>query len=161
MLLCDDFKAPEETIDAALDALAEIPARRRIVVLGNVDEPTGPQRRIYRRLGQRIGRCAARAVFVTKDEHSSSSRAGAREGGLPAEAIRSVRSVHAALDELRDIAAGDVVLLKGRHVQRFQRIALALAGRRGALRSGVLQCAPDGVPAVSDAGARLDWGVDR
>ena len=128
MLLCDDFKAPEETIDAALDALAEIPARRRIVVLGNVDEPTGPQRRIYRRLGQRIGRCAARAVFVTKDEHSTSSRAGAREGGLPAEAIRTVRSVHAALDELRDIAAGDVVLLKGRHVQQFRRIALALAG---------------------------------
>lgn len=129
MLLRDEFKAPEETIDAALDVLGQIPAKRRIVVLGDVDEPTRPQRRIYRRLGQRVGRCAEKAVFVTKGEHSSSSRAGARAGGLPSAAITSVRSVRAALDELRDLAAGDVVLIKGRHTQRLQRIALALTGR--------------------------------
>jgi UDP-N-acetylmuramoyl-tripeptide--D-alanyl-D-alanine ligase len=129
MLLCDEFKAPEETIDAALDVLADIRATRRIVVMGDVDEPARPQRRIYRRLGQRIGRCAERAVFVTRDEHFSSSRAGAREGGLPAGAITKVRSVSAALEQLRDLGAGDVVLIKGRHTQRLQRIVLALTGR--------------------------------
>ena len=129
MLLRDEFKAPEETIDAALDVLAQIPARRRTVVLGDIDEPMGPQRRIYRRLGQRVARCAERVVFVTKDEHLSSSRTGAREGGLPSGAITSVRSVRAAVNELRDLTEGDVVLIKGRHTQRLQRISLALAGR--------------------------------
>jgi UDP-N-acetylmuramoyl-tripeptide--D-alanyl-D-alanine ligase len=129
MLLRDEFKAPEETVDAALDVLGEIPARRRIVVMGDVDEPTSPQRRVYRRLGERIGRCAARALFVTKGEHLSSSRAGAREGGLSPEAITSVRSVRGVVDALRDLGGGDVVLIKGRHTQRLQRIALALSGR--------------------------------
>ena len=129
MLLCDEFKAPEETIDAALDVLGEIPADRRIVVLGDVEEPVGPKRRIYRRLGQRIGRCAERVVFVTKGDHLSSARSGAREGGLPPTAVSGARSVRGALHELRDLAPGDVVLIKGRHTQRLQRIALALAGR--------------------------------
>jgi UDP-N-acetylmuramoyl-tripeptide--D-alanyl-D-alanine ligase len=129
MLLRDEFKAPEETIDAALDVLQEVPAGRRIVVLGDVDEPTSPQRPVYRRLGQRVGRCATRVVFVTRSEHLSSSKAGAREGGLPPEAITSVRSVREAVDALRDLGTGDVVLIKGRHTQRLQRIALALSGR--------------------------------
>jgi UDP-N-acetylmuramoyl-tripeptide--D-alanyl-D-alanine ligase len=129
MLLRDEFKAPEETVEAALDVLEEIPAARRIVVLGDVDEPTSPQRRVYRRLGERVGRCATRAVFVTKSEHLSSSKAGAREGGLLPAAITTVRSVRAAVDALQDLGAGDVVLIKGRHTQRLQRIALALMGR--------------------------------
>jgi UDP-N-acetylmuramoyl-tripeptide--D-alanyl-D-alanine ligase len=129
MLLRDEFKAPEETVDAALDVLEEIPAARRIVVLGDVDEPTSPQRRVYRRLGERVGRCATRAVFVTRSEHMSSSRAGARAGGLLPEAITTVRSVGEAVAALQDLGAGDVVLIKGRHTQRLQRIALALSGR--------------------------------
>jgi UDP-N-acetylmuramoyl-tripeptide--D-alanyl-D-alanine ligase len=129
MLLRDEFKAPEETIDAALDVLGEIPAGRRIVVMGDVDEPTSPQRRVYRRLGQRLGSCATRVVFVTGSEHLSSSKAGAREGGLSASAITVVRTVQAAIAALPDLGTGDVVLIKGRHTQRFQRISLALSGR--------------------------------
>jgi UDP-N-acetylmuramoyl-tripeptide--D-alanyl-D-alanine ligase len=138
MLLRDEFKAPEETIDAALDVLEEIPAARRIVVLGDVDEPTSPQRRVYRRLGERVGRCAARAVFLTRGEHLSSLKAGARAGGLLPDAIMTVRSVGEAVDALRDLGAGDVVLIKGRHTQRLQRIALALSGR--AVRCDLYYC---------------------
>ena len=129
MLLCDEFKAPEETIDAALDVLAEIPATRRIVVMGDVDEPARPQRRIYRRLGQRIGRCAERAVFVTKDEHFSSSRAGAREGGLPVGSDHQRAERAGGVGPVARSRAGDVVLIKGRHTQRLRRIVLALTGR--------------------------------
>lgn len=35
-ILRDDFKSTLESIDAALDVLSAIPARRRIVVLGDV-----------------------------------------------------------------------------------------------------------------------------
>jgi UDP-N-acetylmuramoyl-tripeptide--D-alanyl-D-alanine ligase len=45
ILLRDDFKSALETFDAALDTLSEIPARRRIVVFGEVSEPPGSQGR--------------------------------------------------------------------------------------------------------------------
>src|SRR5918994_4147698 len=41
-LLRDDYKSQGETIDAALDVLAEVPGRR-IVVIGSVSEPLGSQ----------------------------------------------------------------------------------------------------------------------
>ena len=43
----DEFKSAIETVDAALDVLTEIPARRRIVVLGEVAEAPGSQGPIY------------------------------------------------------------------------------------------------------------------
>ncbi len=63
-LLRDDFKSTLETIDAALDVLADIPAGRRLVVLGEISEPPGTQGPIYRRLGGRVAEIADRAVFV-------------------------------------------------------------------------------------------------
>jgi UDP-N-acetylmuramoyl-tripeptide--D-alanyl-D-alanine ligase len=46
-LLRDDFKSTLETIETALAVLAEIPAERRIVVLGDVEEPPGSEGPIY------------------------------------------------------------------------------------------------------------------
>ena len=47
-LIRDEFKSTLETIDAALDALAEVPGRR-IVVVGDISEPPGSQGPHYRR----------------------------------------------------------------------------------------------------------------
>lgn len=129
VLLRDDFKAPEETIEAALEVLREIPARRRIVVLGDVEEPVGPQRRIYRRQANHIAQIAARAVFVSIGDNFSSRKAGAKAGGLSPDAILKARNIRKAVDLLSDLDAGDVVLVKGRHTQRLERVALALMGR--------------------------------
>jgi UDP-N-acetylmuramoyl-tripeptide--D-alanyl-D-alanine ligase len=131
-LLEDSYKAPLETIEAALDVLAEIPAARRLVVLGEVAEPVGPVRPIYRQLGARVARLgASRAVFVAGD-NGRSAIAGAKAAGMAREALvdagRSVRQAAAAL--AADLRAGDVVLLKGRDTQRLERIGLILAGRR-------------------------------
>ena len=127
-LLRDDFKSPLETIDAALDTLAEIRAPRRIVVLGDVSELVGSQGPVYRRLGERVGQLAARAIFVT-GRNISMYRTGARRGGLPPEAIAHARTVREAVAALEGtLQPGDVVLLKGRDTQRLGRIALALLG---------------------------------
>lgn len=64
IILRDDFKSPLETIEAALDTFAEIPASRRIVVLGQVSEPPGQQGAIHRYLGERVAQVASYAIFV-------------------------------------------------------------------------------------------------
>ena len=128
-ILRDDFKSPLETIDSALDVLSEIPARRRIVVLGDVSEPLGKQWQIYRKIGQRIGGMASRAIFITGKFRAYA--AGAKQGGLPPSSLfNTERSVLEAVEVLRqDLDPEDVVLIKGRDTQRLDRITLSLLGR--------------------------------
>ena len=131
ILLRDDFKSAQETIEAALDLLAEIPVKRRMVVLGDVSEPVGAQGPIYRRLGQRVAEVASRAVFVTGSNYSA-YMAGARKGGLPKEAVVNAHGrVRLAIEALKDdLGPGDVVLIKGRDTQHLARVALSLMGRQ-------------------------------
>jgi UDP-N-acetylmuramyl pentapeptide synthase len=129
-LLRDDYKSTLETVDAALDVLASIPARRRIVVLGEVSEPPGSQGPIYRRLGARIAEIADLAVFVGVNFQRYA--AGARRAGFPSAAMTNAgQDVLGAAEVVRaELGPGDVVLIKGRDTQRLDRIGLALAGRR-------------------------------
>jgi UDP-N-acetylmuramoyl-tripeptide--D-alanyl-D-alanine ligase len=131
LLLRDDYKASLETIDAALDVLAEVPARRRILVLGEIDDPPGSSRLSYQRLGERVGRIATRAMIIGTGESFQLYLAGARRAGLGADTlVHAGTSVQWATDLLRrELMPGDVILIKGRWGQRLDRVALALAGR--------------------------------
>jgi UDP-N-acetylmuramyl pentapeptide synthase len=162
VLVCDYFKSSYETIVAALDTLAEVPARRRIVVLGEVSEPPGSQGPIYRGLGERIAQIASRAIFV--GHNFQRYKAGATRGGMSRRALTDVGdSVLDAVEALQnDLGPGDVVLIKGRDTQRLDRIALALSGRKVACtipvcrlkqyrceRCAMLECGWQGTPVVT------------
>jgi UDP-N-acetylmuramoyl-tripeptide--D-alanyl-D-alanine ligase len=127
-LLCDELKSPLETIEAALETLAQIPARRRIVVLGDVTEP--PTVGVYRELGASFAGSASIAVLVGQNGRRYS--VGARRAGMPPAAIlqagESFRRAAALLPD--DLGPGDVVLVKGRETQHLERIGLLLAGQR-------------------------------
>ena len=83
ILLRDEFKAPLESMHAALDVVADIPAERRIVVLGEVSEPPGSQGPIYRALGERVARIASLLVVVGSLRKPPGYAAGARRAGMP------------------------------------------------------------------------------
>lgn len=129
-ILGDYFKSTLETIETALDVFSEIPAKRRIIVLGEVSEPPGSQGPIYRHIGKRIGKIASGAIFVGGNFQRYA--AGAARGGLPRSALMNAgRSVLKAAEVLQgDLRPGDVMLIKGRDTQRLDRVALALKGRR-------------------------------
>jgi UDP-N-acetylmuramoyl-tripeptide--D-alanyl-D-alanine ligase len=130
ILVRDDFKSGFETIQAALDALAEVPARRRTVILGEVTEPPGSEGPIYRDLGARLARAASRAIFIGRTNAWRPLANGAKSAGLPADALIHVESVRRALAALpEDLGPHDVVLVKGRDTQRLGRVTLALTGR--------------------------------
>lgn len=128
-LLRDDYKSAIETIELALDVLGEIPAKRRLVVLGQVTEPQGPQGPLYRGLGARVGKIATAMVVVGGCFQRYAT--GAATAGMPRAAIVDAgHDVVAAAAAVRTmLQPGDVVLVKGRSTQRLERVALALAGR--------------------------------
>ncbi|MGH8021662.1 MAG: Mur ligase family protein [Opitutaceae bacterium] len=128
IVLRDDYKATLESVDAALDLLEQIPARRKIVVLGDVDSESD-RRANHRRLGGRIGEIATQAIFVGGDNQGFA--AGAFRTGLAREAMtKAGTDLARAIDALpSDLGPGDVVLVKGSPRQRLGRVALALSGR--------------------------------
>ena len=128
-LLRDEYKSPLETIDAALDLLEQVPAERKVVVMGNISELHDKVSPAYRELGQRVASVADRVLFLGMAYQHF--RTGARRGGLAADKITNChRNVKLALQMLpKELRPGDVVLIKGRLNQRLGRIALGLMGR--------------------------------
>jgi UDP-N-acetylmuramoyl-tripeptide--D-alanyl-D-alanine ligase len=131
VLLRDDYKSSMETVETALAELAEIDARRKIAVLGELSEPPGSQGPVYRKIGERLAAIADLAVLVVGKRAFEGYRAGLYEGGFARSSIIDAkRSALIAADEVRRIAGpGDVVLIKGKDVQRMERVAFALMGK--------------------------------
>jgi UDP-N-acetylmuramoyl-tripeptide--D-alanyl-D-alanine ligase len=129
-VLRDDYKAELETIDTALEVFAEIPARRKLVVLGPISEPQHPVRAAYRGLGERLAGMAdlvlACGPYRTGFEALVS---GACAAGLAREALVYCGSVADTAARLgAELRPGDVVLLKGQGNLRLERILLAISG---------------------------------
>jgi UDP-N-acetylmuramoyl-tripeptide--D-alanyl-D-alanine ligase len=127
-LIRDDYKSSLETVEVALDLLAELPGRK-IAVMGDVSEPPGSQGPIYRGIGERLAAMAHRVIVVGEFQRY---RAGATRAGMPPSALVNARhSVRAAWEAVQaELAPGDIVLIKGRDTQRLDRVALALQGRK-------------------------------
>jgi UDP-N-acetylmuramoyl-tripeptide--D-alanyl-D-alanine ligase len=125
--LRDEFKSSDDSYEVALATLAQIPAGRRLAVIGEITEETGPD--AYRNVGRQAA-FLDRILFVGSRKHLQGFRSGARAGGMDVTRIEHSASVHAALDALRgDVGPTDVVFIKGRWQQRLGRVGLALAGR--------------------------------
>jgi len=130
-VLMDAYKAALETIEVALDALSELSATRKIVVLGDVEEPPGSQGIIYKALGRRLAEIADRVIFVGGKKAFNSLRAGAISGGLSPEMLAHTRTDPFTLVQMLNglhLGAGDIVLIKGRSTQHLERVALILEG---------------------------------
>ena len=129
-VLRDDFKSTLETVHTALDVLAQIPASRRVVLLGSVSEPPGAQRPMYQALGERIAAIAAHLVVFHHDFEPIWS--GARRAGMPRTSVSvAARTAQDAAEALSQILLpGDVLLIKGRGPEKLDRVRLILQGRQ-------------------------------
>jgi len=158
IVLRDDYKGTRETIFAALDVLAEIPARRRIVLLGDLSEVQGREWRLYVTLGMRVAKVASR--FATVGRGFRRYWAGARKAGMPRSAVVDAgRTVQEAATWLESILGpGDVVLIKSRRGQRLDRVRLILQGR--AVRCDIKLCLIDS-DCVDCPILERGWGTHR
>jgi UDP-N-acetylmuramoyl-tripeptide--D-alanyl-D-alanine ligase len=128
-LLCDDFKSALETVEVALDLLAEIPAPRKQIVFGEISEPPPPQGPVYHRIGQRMGTIADRVILACGEKSFRRFRAGAQSARGSCEVLHAGPSSREAARLLAlDLRPGDVVLVKGRDTQKLARVALRLRG---------------------------------
>jgi UDP-N-acetylmuramoyl-tripeptide--D-alanyl-D-alanine ligase len=108
LVLNDSYNANPTSMEAALRALASLPAHRRVAILGVMAElgPAGPAE--HRRVAELARDLGIEVVAVDAPEY-----------GLPVVDVD---------DALREIAAGDAVLIKGSRVAGLEQIAARLLG---------------------------------
>jgi UDP-N-acetylmuramoyl-tripeptide--D-alanyl-D-alanine ligase len=127
-MLDDTYNASPESTLAALNLLGEIEGHR-IAVLGDMLE-LGP----YTETGhEMVGVRAAEVVdeLVTVGELGRIIASSARRAGLQSEKITEVEDTQEAIAYLEPhLTAQDVVLVKGSHGVRMDRISAALEFRK-------------------------------
>ncbi|MFO1067831.1 MAG: Mur ligase family protein [Geminicoccaceae bacterium] len=127
-IIDDSYKCTLESMDAALDLLAQVPGRR-LAVLGPATDIIGSAKAPHRRIGARLPGLVDLAVLVASSSKPIAS--GAAAAGMPRSSlIKAGDTAEEALAAIRPLLRpGDVVLVKGRHDLKLSRVALALAGR--------------------------------
>ena len=138
VIIRDDYKSSIESYASAVEALAEIPAKRRLAVVGGLSESHG--RGDYREVGTQLGAVVDQVVLVGPMDDLQACRSALVRAGLARENIRRVHNAREAAELLGpELREGDVVLTKGRQHQALARVALALSGRD-------VQCRADPCP---------------
>jgi UDP-N-acetylmuramoyl-tripeptide--D-alanyl-D-alanine ligase len=110
MVVNDAYNANPQSTEAALHALAGLEARRHIAVLGPMLELGDVSAREHRRIGDLARTLGISVISV-----------GAREYGAD-----DVGGIDGALQRLRDLGPGDVVLVKASRAAGLERVAEAL-----------------------------------
>jgi UDP-N-acetylmuramoyl-tripeptide--D-alanyl-D-alanine ligase len=129
-LIEDHQKNTLETIEVALDFLAEAPVRRKLLVLGGVETPVGSTNAIARYVGELAGKSADFLFYLGPKFRRV--RNGTKKTGMPGQHVMDCRySVHTAAEELKQrLRPGDLVLIKGRNTQQLHRITMMLQGQK-------------------------------
>ena len=121
LVVNDCYNSSPKALEAMLAAVALLPARRRIAVLGGMFE-LGPASDAFH------AQCGARAaelrfdLLITVGEQARALAAGARAAGFPAEHCVPLGSSEEAGDYLRErLKEGDVVLLKASRAVHLEK----------------------------------------
>ena len=113
-ILNDAYNANPGSMAAALDALAAIPATRRIAVLGTMAELGEDADALHRAVGERVRASGIDAALAVD---------------APTYGLDVVDGVEGAVAALRSFGAprdGDVILVKGSRVAGLERLVAAL-----------------------------------
>ena len=121
----DRYNANPASVAAALRALAEAPAARRIAVLGAMLELGSASAEQHRAVGELAGTAGLAALYL-HGEFARETAAGAA-AGMAADAIHVAASHAAIADALAaDARRGDWVLVKGSRGQRMEEVVRLL-----------------------------------
>jgi len=132
-LIRDDFKSNKESVRNALETMRDYPAKRKILILGGVDEILNRElSSYYRKLGSLIAEATDTALLFLHRKPFRRCKAGAVDAGMAPECLVRVQGDPlSALPLLpEDIGEGDLLLVKGKNRHRTARLSLHLLGEK-------------------------------
>lgn len=127
-IIDDSYNASPTALHAALDLLHELPARRRICILGDMLEIGRYTIQAHMDAGGRLAEFAD--VLITVGSRAKFFAEGARERGMDNSSIFSYVNREAADEDIdaiqAQLGAGDVVLVKGSQGMRLEYLVEAI-----------------------------------
>jgi UDP-N-acetylmuramoyl-tripeptide--D-alanyl-D-alanine ligase len=135
VLLDDCYNSSPEALRAALAALALLPGRRRVAVLGDMLELGTEGPALHRERG--LSLAGSVDLLITVGALAEEIARGAREAGLAAEASRHFTAAAAAAAAVPALVeSGDAVLIKGSRGVGLEAVVEALAAHLGTVVAG-------------------------
>jgi UDP-N-acetylmuramoyl-tripeptide--D-alanyl-D-alanine ligase len=133
-VLDDSYNANADSMIAALETLAEFPAKgRKLAVLGDMAELGAHTEAAHREVGRRAAELAVGQLF-TVGANAAVMAAAAREAGL--NRVMEFANAESAAGALRSVLKpGDVLLLKASRSARIERVVEFLRGSGTELRN--------------------------
>ncbi|HZW74589.1 MAG TPA: cyanophycin synthetase, partial [Caldimonas sp.] len=126
IVIYDAYNASPTSVASALSAFAEVPATRRIAVLGSMAELGTDAPAQHEVTGATAARSGIDALYCG-GMFAERLAAGARGAGMPSDRVALFADNAGVAALLRQqIGDGDAVLLKGSRVQRMEEILAAL-----------------------------------
>lgn len=124
LVLDDSYNASPESMLAALNLLNELPGRK-IAVLGGMNELGQYEQVGHQKVGYRTAEVADKLIAYQVNARMISS--AAVDAGLPANSVETIDDPDQVIESLNSfLREGDVVLVKGAHSLRMDRIVQAL-----------------------------------
>jgi UDP-N-acetylmuramoyl-tripeptide--D-alanyl-D-alanine ligase len=124
LLLDDTYNASPESVLAALNLLAQL-GGRKVAVLGDMLELGPYEKQGHEMVGVRVAEVAD--VLVTVGTRGHMIAAAAQRAGLASSKVVEFENSDEAVAHLRKfLTKDDVVLVKGSHAVRMDRVAAAL-----------------------------------
>ena len=122
LVVNDCYNSNPDALMAMLTAVAEIPARRRIAVLGGMMELGPASARFHEDCGRRAGELNFDALIAV-GELARPLATGARAAGIADSSVQEMSTPEEAGEYLRAwLREGDVVLLKGSRAAHLEKI---------------------------------------
>ena len=126
VIIYDAYNASPTSMAHALRAFAEVPASRRIAVLGSMAELGADAPAQHEATGAAAARAGVDALYCG-GAFAEALAAGAKKAGMDSGRVALFASNSDVATRLRDtIGDGDAVLLKGSRVQKMEEILAAL-----------------------------------
>ncbi|NIP84757.1 MAG: UDP-N-acetylmuramoyl-tripeptide--D-alanyl-D-alanine ligase [Planctomycetales bacterium] len=125
----DTYNACPVSMKAALALLSEFAnSGRRIVACGDMVDLGEAAQQLHYQLGRDVIAVGAAQRLIACGNFADAVACGAREAGMPADAVTVCRDAQEAAEKLMTtIAPGDVVLAKGSRVMHMERVVESLA----------------------------------
>ncbi len=118
----DSYNSNPKALDAMVDALMSVPAKRHIVVAGEMLELGPDAADLHAACGRRMAELGVSVVVGVRGD-ANALVDGMREGGGMAEFVASAEAAGSWMRE--NLREGDVVLLKGSRGVRLERALIA------------------------------------
>jgi len=125
----DTFKGSIESFYSAINVFKSIQCQRKVLIIGDIQEPPGSQGPVYRGLGIHAAKTFDKVIYI--GQNMQKLKTGLTRGGMKSsEIIDAGKNILEGIKMIEsELKAGDVILIKARSSQQHRRITLALLGK--------------------------------